>query len=89
MKLLTPKDVAARTQLCEATIRRLCQRGEIHALKPAGQWRITEEALAAYLAGSAPRPPLAPVPDGTVGSSPSFARRLQAIKTTESGGDAA
>lgn len=55
MVLLTPEQVAERTHLCVATVRRKCQTGELRATKPAGQWRIYEEALEEWLRASEPK----------------------------------
>jgi hypothetical protein len=56
-KLLTPEQAAERTQLCPATIRRLCVRGEIPgATKLAGRWRIPEDGYAQWIVSGAPEP---------------------------------
>ncbi len=52
--LLTAEEVAKRTHLCVTTVRRKCQTGELRATKPAGQWRIYEEALEEWLLASEP-----------------------------------
>jgi excisionase family DNA binding protein len=54
--LYTPDQVARETQLSTATVRRLCARGEIRATKLVGQWRISEEAYAEWLARGEPEP---------------------------------
>lgn len=90
MNFLTPDEVAERTKLCLATIRRLCQRGEIQAVKLAGNWRIPEDAYHEWIAASTPPPPdpgVASV-DAKVGKSSTFGRHLRAIEPN-TGGDAA
>jgi excisionase family DNA binding protein len=52
----TCDQVAEDTQFSHVTIRRLCARGEIPAKKLAGQWRISEEAYAEWVAGGEPEP---------------------------------
>lgn len=82
MKLLTPEQVADRTQLCLATVRRLCQRGEIEAVKLAGQWRIPEDNYLAWIQNSTPTPPdpgVAAPRGAKVGKSSTFGRQLRAI----------
>jgi excisionase family DNA binding protein len=53
---LTPEQVAEQTQLCTATIRRLCASREIAATKLAGQWRIPEDAYLAWVKAGEPDP---------------------------------
>jgi excisionase family DNA binding protein len=55
-RFLTPEQVAENTQLCTATIRRLCARGDIRATKLAGQWRIPEDAYMEWVASGEPEP---------------------------------
>jgi predicted DNA-binding transcriptional regulator AlpA len=57
IEFLTPEQVAERTQLCTATIRRLCTRRVIPgATKLAGQWRIPEAGYREWLASGEPEP---------------------------------
>jgi excisionase family DNA binding protein len=55
-RFLTPERVAELTQLCTATIRRLCASGKIEAYKLAGQWRIPERAYLAWVQSGEPEP---------------------------------
>lgn len=88
--LLTPEEVAEKTQLCVATIRRKCQCGELRASKPAGRWRIDSRDLDEWLSANEPRPDLGvirPSPAesrGTVARSPR--RSWRRLRTIESGG---
>lgn len=56
MKLLTPEQVAAATQLSTQTIREKCATGELGATKLCGRWRIPEDALSAWIAKGEPEP---------------------------------
>jgi excisionase family DNA binding protein len=53
---LTPDEAAAITKLSVDTIRAKCKSGELHATKPAGQWRIHEDSLADWLRACEPEP---------------------------------
>jgi excisionase family DNA binding protein len=78
--ILTPKEAAERVKLCPETIRRKCQSGEIEAYKPAGEWRIEEEALMAWLESTKPRQdPGVFRPERKMATTSSFGRRLEAI----------
>jgi excisionase family DNA binding protein len=56
-QFLTPEQIAERTQLCAATIRRLCARGEIPgATKLVGQWRIPEDGYMQWVSSGQPEP---------------------------------
>lgn len=76
--LLTPEEAAERAKLHPQTIRRMCARGELHALKLAGKWRIPEKSL---LAPAKPARIKPSVPhDTVVGEASNFGRHLRAIK---------
>lgn len=47
-KYLTPEHVAARYQICLATVHRKLRRGEIRALRIGHLWRIPEFELERY-----------------------------------------
>jgi excisionase family DNA binding protein len=84
-RFLTPEEIAEQTQLCTATIRRLCARREIPgATKLAGQWRIPENGYLQWIASGEPEPGvMRPVPRHTM-AGPASRWRLRAIE----GGDA-
>jgi excisionase family DNA binding protein len=84
MMLLTPEEVAEETRLCTATVRRLCARGEIRATKLAGQWRISEDAYAEWLARGEPEPGVIRPPERRRMRQPASRWQLRAIQ----GGDA-
>lgn len=48
--LLTTEDVARRLQCTTETVRKLIQRGHLHATGLVRRYRITEHALQAFLA---------------------------------------
>ena len=50
-KALTFSDVARRLRISAPTLRGMLQRGDIAAFRVGSNWRITEEALAAYQKG--------------------------------------
>jgi excisionase family DNA binding protein len=47
---LSVQAVAARLAINERTARRLIERGELSALRVGGQWRVSEDALADFIA---------------------------------------
>jgi excisionase family DNA binding protein len=51
---LTVEDVAAELRLHNYTVRNMCLRGQIPAVKLAGRWYVRQEALDALLAGERP-----------------------------------
>jgi excisionase family DNA binding protein len=53
---LTVAEVAAYLKLSESAVRRAIRAGELAATKPRGQLRISEDAVAAWLAASAVQP---------------------------------
>ncbi len=55
--MLTAAQAAARLQLHERTVRRMCQRGDLAGVLVAGRWRLPEETLP----GVAPARPAPPV----------------------------
>lgn len=81
----TPDEIAATFKLNVATVRRMLARGELEGTKLAGQWRVSQEDLDAWIERGRRRPKQDPGvlrPSSTrsrVGTSSNFARRLQAI----------
>lgn len=55
MTWYTPAEVAQILKLDQATVRRACAAGKIDAAKPFGKWRISEEALQAFIDASKPK----------------------------------
>lgn len=57
--MLTPADIAERTQLNEVTIRRLLDKGEIVGHKLAGRWRVAQQDYEDWITANrhAPRDP--------------------------------
>lgn len=49
-QLLTVGQVADRLQVCASTVRKLCARRDIRAVRVGAQWRIAETEVARYLA---------------------------------------
>jgi nitrogen PTS system EIIA component len=47
---LTLQEVADRVRVCDKTIRRWLQSGQIEATKPAGQWRFEESEVKRFIA---------------------------------------
>jgi excisionase family DNA binding protein len=54
--LLTVPEVATYLKLSETAVRRAIRAGELAATKPRGQLRISEDAVAAWLAANAVAP---------------------------------
>ena len=48
-RYFTAQQVAERLQVNEQTVRRWLRSGELHGVRLAGSWRITETALKAFL----------------------------------------
>ena len=46
--LVTPDEAAELMRVCKRTVTRLCDDGELKAVKVRNQWRINREALRAY-----------------------------------------
>ncbi|PWM49326.1 MAG: hypothetical protein DBX56_02620 [Coriobacteriia bacterium] len=46
--LVTPDEAAELMRVCKRTVTRLCDDGELKAVKVRNQWRINREALLAY-----------------------------------------
>jgi excisionase family DNA binding protein len=78
-QLLTAEQVAERTQLCPATIRRLCARGQLRATKLAGKWRIAETDYVRWLEAGEPEPGVARPKTGRRMASPASSWQLRAI----------
>lgn len=51
MKFLTTAEVAETIRMTENYVSRLCDSGQIRAKKLGNQWRISDEALAEFMAG--------------------------------------
>lgn len=49
----TPAEAADRFGISRVTVYRMCQRGELDAVRVGGQWRIPREALDRLAAGGA------------------------------------
>ncbi len=46
---LTPEQIAERLQIHPKTVRNMCQRGELPAIKVARQWRVLERDFAQWV----------------------------------------
>lgn len=51
MKWLTTAEVAETIRMSENYVSRLCDSGQVRAKKLGNQWRISDEALAEFMAG--------------------------------------